>query len=166
MVFVDREKSSLYAKVRITIRDKKANSIAITIVPANGRDGRVIPKAIAITAPREAPDDTPRVDPSARGFLKRPCIAAPQREIDAPVSATEITRGSLTDRMIAGEVIVSGIGRDNNVFHSIVTVSFRGIFTLPTETQMAKVTIVTKKKSRYSVRRKPSRLFVNFASGL
>lgn len=76
------------------MRDKKAKSIAITIVPANGRDGMVMPNAIAMTAPSEAPDETPSVEPSASGFFRSPCMAPPHRDKEAPTSATHMTRGS------------------------------------------------------------------------
>jgi|SRR5690554_1927371 hypothetical protein len=121
------------------MRDKKANIIAITIVPVKGKEGILMPKAIAITAPSDAPDDTPRVEPSARGFRNSPCIAPPQMERDAPVSATQITLGNLTDRIIDGIAIVSGIGMPQRKFHIVVIVSLMGIVTLPTETQSAKV---------------------------
>ena len=84
----------------IIINEAKANIIDITIVPANGRNGMVISNAIAITAPSEAPDDTPSVEPSARGFLRRPCIAHPQSERAAPTSAAHMTRGRRTDMIM------------------------------------------------------------------
>ena len=37
----------------------------------------VTPSAIAITAPRDAPADTPMIPGSAKGFEKTPCITAP-----------------------------------------------------------------------------------------
>ena len=83
----------------MTSSDKNANTIAIPIVPANGRPGSVTPKAMAMTAPSDAPDETPSVEPSASGFLSSPCIAAPARDNAAPVSATHRTRGRRMGRM-------------------------------------------------------------------
>ena len=78
------------------------------MVPENGSDGMVIPKAMESTAPREAPEETPRVDPSARAFFRRPCMEAPQTDSEAPVSATQITRGSRTVRIMEENVGASG----------------------------------------------------------
>ena len=58
--------------------ERNANPIAIAAVPANGRPGSVTPNAMAITAPSDAPLETPSVPPSASGFFNNPCIAAPQ----------------------------------------------------------------------------------------
>ena len=80
--------------------EPKAKSMAMTMVPAKGRPGKVMPKAMAMTAPRDAPEDTPKVEPSARGFFSRPCMAPPQTESEAPVRATHSTRGSREVRMI------------------------------------------------------------------
>ena len=84
-------------------RDRKANNIAMTMVPAKGRLGNVMPKAIAITAPKDAPEETPSVEPSANGFFRSPCIAAPAKESAAPTSATHKTRGSRTVSIIVAE---------------------------------------------------------------
>jgi uncharacterized protein (UPF0303 family) len=62
-------------------------------------------------------------------------MAPPQIERDAPVSATQITLGNLTDRIIEGIAIVSGIGMPQREFHIMVIVSLMGMLTLPTETQ-------------------------------
>lgn len=78
-------------------RERKAKRTAVTMVPAKGRAGKVMPKAMAHTAPKAAPEETPSVEPSARGFFKSPCIAAPARERAAPVSAVQSTLGSRTD---------------------------------------------------------------------
>jgi len=150
IVFVDNEKSILYARVSIIIREMKANIIAITIVPAKGKEGMVIPNAMAMAAPNAAPDDTPSVEPSARGFLSNPCIAPPQRESDAPVRATQMTRGNRTNKIIDVDVIVFGIGIPQTEFHIMVIVSFRGTLTLPTETQRIKTKSVAPANNTYS----------------
>jgi len=150
IVLVDNEKSILYARVSITIRETKANIIAITMVPAKGNEGMVMPNAMAIAAPNAAPDDTPNVEPSAKGFLSKPCIAPPQRESDAPVSATQMTRGSRTDKIIDGDAMVSGIGIPQTEFHMMVNVSFSGTLTLPTETQRIKTKNVAPANNTYS----------------
>lgn len=93
IVLVESDRSSLYESPRMTSSEPNANKIAITIVPANGKPGSVTPKAMAQTAPSDAPDETPSVEPSASGFLSSPCIAAPARDRAAPVSATHSTRG-------------------------------------------------------------------------
>lgn len=132
------------------ISEINANSIAITIVPAKGSEGIVMLKAMAITAPNDAPDDTPSVEPSASGLRNSPCIAPPASESDAPVSATQMTRGNLTDRIIAGDGIVSGIGIPQIEFHIMVVVSRIGTLTLPIETQSAKVKSMTPANTTYS----------------
>ena len=150
IVLVDNEKSILYARVRITISEINANTIAIIIVPAKGSEGIVIPNAMAMTAPNAAPDDTPSVEPSASGLRSNPCIAPPQRESDAPVSATQMTRGNRTDKIMDGVSMVSGTGIPQTEFHIIVMVSFRGTLTLPTETQRTKAKNVAPANNTYS----------------
>lgn len=115
----------------------------------------VILKAMAITAPKEAPDETPRVEPSARGFFSSPCIAPPHIDKDAPTSATQITLGSLTDKMI-GLDIPSGTGKPQMLFQINRAVSFRGMLTLPTQTHNAKTATVVMPKSKKSRGRKDS----------
>jgi len=100
MVLVESELSSLYERLSIRSSDPKANRIAITMVPENGIAGIVMPNAIDRTAPREAPEETPRVEPSASAFFRSPCIEAPHNAREAPVSAAHITRGSLTVNII------------------------------------------------------------------
>ena len=97
---VEREKSSRYASARMIISDINEKMIASAIVPEKGIDGKVIPNAMAIMAPKEAPEETPRVEPSARGFLSNPCMAAPLSDNAAPTNATQITRGMRTDNMM------------------------------------------------------------------
>ena len=83
----------------MTRSEANAKMIAVPIVPAKGRLGSVTPKAMAMTAPSDAPDETPSVEPSASGFLRSPCIAAPARDKAVPVSATHKTRGRRMGRM-------------------------------------------------------------------
>ena len=137
--------------------ERNAKMIASTIVPANGSCGSVMPKAIATTAPSDAPLATPSVLPSASGFLSKPCIAPPQSESAAPVSATQSTRGKRTERMIGTEM-PSGIGNPQIAFQMTVTVSFSGRLTLPTQTHSAITASVTSENRRSSPARKPSRL--------
>lgn len=155
IVFVESEKSSLYARPRIIKSDMNANSIAITIVPANGSEGNDMPNAMAITAPRLAPEDTPSVEPSASGFFKRPCIAAPQSESDAPVSATHSTRGSRTVSIIdAGSSF--GMSSPSIARRNISAVLFSGTFTLPKHTQATAVNMAAAANIMYSYTLKPS----------
>src|SRR5699024_2627878 len=56
--------------------------------------GREIPKKIVITAPTDAPEDTPNVNGSANGFRNKPWKAAPAIARDAPIIPDKITRGS------------------------------------------------------------------------
>jgi len=130
------------------------------MVPAKGSDGMVMPNAMAKAAPNAAPDDTPSVEPSAKGFLSSPCMAPPQRESDAPVRATQMTRGNRTDSIIDGDAIVSGIGIPQTEFHIMVKVSFSGTLTLPTETQKIKTKNVAPANNTYSYMRKPSCSFI------
>ena len=122
-------------------RDKKANAMASTMVPAKGSEGIVTPKAMAMTAPKEAPEDTPRVEPSAKGFLRSPCMAAPQRDSAAPVKATQRTLGRRTDR-IMDVTEPSGSAFPTIAFQTTVMVSLNGMFTLPMHTQRRTVKMV------------------------
>ncbi len=88
----------------MTSKEQKANTMAMTTVPAKGMFGMVIPKAMATTAPRDAPEETPRVDPPARGFFSSPCMAPPHRDRLAPVSMTASTRGRREVSKMAGAV--------------------------------------------------------------
>ena len=65
-----------------------------------GKKGSLMPKAMAQTAPSDAPEDIPRVEPSARGFFNNPCIQAPLRERQAPVSPAQSTLGMRTLKMM------------------------------------------------------------------
>ena len=140
----------MYASARINISEIKAKIIANIVVDANGIDGMLIPNAIAITAPSEAPEDTPSVDPSARGFLSKPCIAAPQSDSEAPTRATQSTLGSLTEVIITGMEIVSGIGTPKTVSNIMTTVSLKGMLTLPMLTQSIRTVSAAAANSRYS----------------
>ncbi len=133
IVFVESEKSSLYDRESISISEAKANISAITIVPASGMLGIDIPKAIASTAPKLAPEDTPKVEPSASGFLSSPCIAAPHIEREMPTNATDSTRGSLTDT-ITEYAMPSGTGFANIALYIARNTSLMGMFTLPKHT--------------------------------
>ena len=140
------------------ISDKKANMIAITIVPAKGKEGNVISNAIARTAPRDAPEETPRVEPSAKGFFKSPCIATPPRDNAAPVNATQMTRGSLTDKIM--ETAEDwGIGFFIIAFVMMETVSLKGILALPMHTQRTIVNSITLMKATYAIGPKCSLYF-------
>lgn len=64
-------------------------------------------KGIAMTmdaaAPREAPDERPRMYGDARGFLNTACIYAPQTARPAPTNIPITTRGALMSRMMISE---------------------------------------------------------------
>ena len=92
-----------------------------------------MPSASAVTAPSDAPEDTPSVEPSASGLRRSPCMAAPHRESAAPVSATHSTRGSRTEKRTAlGKP--PGRGSPQRAFHRAVRVEESGMDTLPTQT--------------------------------
>ena len=55
-----------------------------------------IAKDIGITAPNADPADTPNIEGSARGFLNKPCITAP--DIDKPIPTKN-------DKSILGSLI-------------------------------------------------------------
>ena len=98
-----------------------------------GSPGIVTPKAMAMIAPRLAPEETPRVDPSASGFFKRPCMAAPPRLRLAPTMATHSTRGSRTGRMMEAASLYSVCGAPVRALTMQRTVAFSGSETLPTQ---------------------------------
>ena len=92
----------------------------------------VNPMTMAMMAPRAAPEETPMVEPSARGLRSSPCMAAPHMDKDAPASVTHSTRGSRTFSMMF-LAMFWGIGRPQTAFHTAVTVSEKVILTLPTQ---------------------------------
>ena len=53
----------------------------------------VTPRAMAITAPRDAPADTPIIPGSANGFENTPCITAPASAKAPPTSRPIMRRG-------------------------------------------------------------------------
>ena len=118
----------------------------MTIVPAKGTPGSVIPRAIASAAPRDAPVETPSVEPSAREFFKRPCMDAPQSASEDPVSKTQRTRGRRTFRMI-GTAEESSCACLRIARKRTRTVSFIGMLTLPVHTHNTSVAAVTRAKS-------------------
>ncbi len=72
-----------------------AKTIARMKIPEKGILAILKPVTIAIPAPREAALETPRVEPSARGFLRTPCITAPAKDKDAPTSSAPKALGIL-----------------------------------------------------------------------
>ena len=132
--------------------------IAMIIVPEKGSPGIVIPKAIAIMAPREAPEDTPRVEPSASGFLRSPCIDAPDKESAAPVSATQKTLGIRTGRRMLSKLPPSVVFF--TAFIMTLKVSLSGIDTLPRHILSSIAAISNTEKNTYSAMVKPSRFFI------
>lgn len=155
MVLVDKEKSTLYDKVKMSTRERKAKSIAMMTVPAIGMPGMLIPNAIARTAPSDAPEDTPRVEPSASGLRRRPCMAPPHSDNEAPTNATQMTRGRRTKTIIDCEIPV-GMGRPKRVFQMAVRVSFIGMLTLPAHTHSTITAIMIMANSTYSKNINPS----------
>ena len=83
-----------------------------------------IPKKSVITAPTEAPDDTPRVYGSASGFFSSPWKAAPEIASDAPTSPASTTRGI----RIFHKIFVAVASAP--AFHNVLI----GIFTDPIDT--------------------------------
>ena len=57
-----------------------------------------IVNSMPIAAPREAPDDNPRMYGDANGFLKTACMAAPVTASPAPTKIPTATRGALFSR--------------------------------------------------------------------
>ena len=106
--------------------------MAITMLPPKEIPGSVKPVAIAMIAPRAAPEDTPMVDPSASGLRRRPCMAAPHMDKAAPASVTQRTRGSRTFSIMF-LAMFSGRGKPQAAFQTAVTVSEKEILTLPTQ---------------------------------
>ena len=62
--------------------------------------------AIAITAPRAAPLDTPNVKGAARSFLNKACKIAPATDKAAPVIAPRRILGSLTSNKIRASILL------------------------------------------------------------
>ena len=58
-------------------------------------------KKIAIVAPREAPDDTPKIYGSANGFCTIACITTPLIAKPAPANITNNIRGILINQIIS-----------------------------------------------------------------
>jgi len=106
----------------------------------------VTPSASAITAPSDAPADTPSVEPSASGLRRSPCIAAPHRDSDAPTSATFITRGRRTLTMMFFAT-PAGAGFPSSAQKIAVRVSFGATDTLPTQTHSSMAASSARMKS-------------------
>ncbi len=66
------------------------------ITTAYSLSTRVAPSISASTAPRQAPEDTPVVYASARGFFRTPCMDSPARANAAPAMPPAMERGSRT----------------------------------------------------------------------
>ena len=94
---IDRafSRPSSLPRIHTAANADRPHASAPICIPQNGN-----PNVIASTAPRAAPEDTPVIDGSARGFLKIPCIPAPAMAKEAPVSIANTSRGSLNCVMI------------------------------------------------------------------
>jgi hypothetical protein len=57
-------------------------------------DVNVTPAMMAMTAPKQAPDDIPVLYGSARGFAIMDCMSAPQMASEAPAVMATITWGT------------------------------------------------------------------------
>ena len=53
-----------------------------------------------ITAPSAAPAETPKIEGSAKGFLKIPCITAPEIDKAIPTKKERIILGSLISQIM------------------------------------------------------------------
>lgn len=124
------------------------------MVPAKGRPGKEMPSSSAVTAPSDAPALTPNVDPSARGFRRSPCMAAPHSASDAPHSAVAITRGRRTLRMIVRDM-PCGSSIPHSAFQTAATVSPRGTATLPSDTHRHSVAAVNRHSATYAYQGSP-----------
>ena len=91
------------------------------------------PSTMESAAPSAAPEETPRVLPSAKGFRSRPCIAAPHRDSAAPMSPAHSTRGTRRESTMA-LYMPSGASRPSMAPSSSDRVSPRGTATLPRHT--------------------------------
>ena len=94
MLWVEKFRSMPQASARISSRLPKAKAMAIAAGPALSSPGMEMPSTMDRAAPRAAPEDTPRVDPSASGLRSSPCMAAPHRLRAAPIRPAQSTRGS------------------------------------------------------------------------
>ena len=119
------------------------------------KPGTVMPKAMDSTAPSDAPEATPIVEPSARGFRNRPCIAAPHRDSEAPTSAADSTRGRRMVMMM--DCVMPPAGSvPNRPLETARNTVRTGTATLPADTQTTSVTSVASEKNRYCMGLKPS----------
>ena len=122
----------------------------MSIVPAPENQGICAPKAIASTAPNDAPLDTPNVEPSARGFRSIPCMAAPQRDSAAPVNATQSTLGSRTETIIARDTSSGEAALPVTEPQMFLKTSDTGTVTLPKQMHSTKTVVVTSSITAYS----------------
>ena len=120
----------------------------------------MLPKAMAVTAPSEAPEETPSVDPSASGFFNSPCMAAPEIESVAPVRKVHRTLGSLTVRMIDANGSPA-VDLPDKAFARILAVSAKGTLTLPMHTQRISTAIKSADRSRYKVAEREDLCFIS-----
>ena len=98
-------------------------------------------KVKGITAPRAAPAETPNIDGSAKGFLKIPCITAPDIDRAKPTKKDNNILGSLIsnkiDLFVESTVVESEKNKRN--------ISINEISTMPLDIEVIEITKISKR---------------------
>ena len=93
------------------------------------------------TAPRAAPAETPNIDGSAKGFLKIPCITAPDIDRAKPTKKDNNILGSLIsnkiDLWVESKVVESEKNKRN--------ISLNEISTIPWDNEVIEIAKISKR---------------------
>ena len=94
-----------------------------------------------ITAPRAAPADTPKIDGSAKGFLKIPCITAPDIDKANPTKKDSNILGSLISNKIDLWVESKVVESEKNKLN----ISLNEISTIPWDNEVIEIAKISKR---------------------
>ena len=93
------------------------------------------------TAPRAAPAETPNIDGSAKGFLKIPCITAPDIDKANPTKKDSNILGSLISNKIDLFVESKVVESEKNKWN----ISENEISTIPLDNEIIEITKISKR---------------------
>ena len=93
------------------------------------------------TAPRAAPAETPNIDGSAKGFLKIPCITAPDIDRAKPTKKDNNILGSLISNKIDLWVESKVVESEKNKLN----ISLNEISTIPWDNEVIEIAKISKR---------------------
>ncbi|EKN67412.1 hypothetical protein BAZO_09626 [Schinkia azotoformans LMG 9581] len=144
IVSTDIFRSTIRENVKTRNKVNKAKMILIIGKVNEPITGRVNPKKRTMTAPTDAPDETPSVYGSASGFFNSPWKEAPAMANENPTSIANSTLGILieTTMLYTIGLISSAIGDEIQPLVIICKIVEKGIEREPTE--IPKKMVITK----------------------